>query len=350
MTHDVERVLISPEATIREAIACIDAGAAQVAVVADASRRLLGLVTDGDVRRGLLAGVDLSQPVVAIMNARPVVMHDGTPRDEILRLMRTRSIHQVPIVDDAGRIVRLRTLDELLDTPHRENEVVLLAGGRGTRLMPLTNELPKPLLHVGDRPILQRIVESCREHGFTRIHIAVNYKAELIREHFGDGSEFGVAIDYIEEDEPRGTAGCLALLRDRPTAPFFVMNGDLLTTVHLKRLLDFHQEHGGAATMCVREYTHVVPYGVVQIDGHRLSSLEEKPSRTEFVNAGIYVLEPDVVDFVPADRNYDMTDALQHLGTVGRDVSVFPIREYWLDIGRHPDLEQARVDAVTFDV
>ncbi len=346
---ELERVVIGPSASIRDAVARIDAGAAQVAVIADSDGRVQGLVTDGDVRRGLLAGRDLSEPVTAIMNAAPLLLGEDVPRDEILRLMRERTIHQIPIVDAENRLVRLRTLDELLNAPQRANEVVLLAGGRGTRLMPLTDDTPKPLLHVGDRPILQRILESCREHGFTRIHIAVNYKAEMIRAHFGDGSRFGVEINYLEEDEPRGTAGCLALLRDRPTAPFFVMNGDLLTTVHLKRLLDFHHEHAAAATMCIREYTHVVPYGVVELDGHRLRRLEEKPVRRDYVNAGIYVLEPDVVDLVPNHGVYDMTDALQHLGDAKRDVAVFPIREYWLDIGRHPDLEQARVDARGLD-
>lgn len=347
--RDLERVVIGPAATIRDAVARIDSGAAQVAVVTDADGRVQGLITDGDVRRGLLAGRDLSEPVTTIMNATPLMLRDDVPRDEILRIMRERTLHQIPIVDAENRLVRLRTLDELLDAPRRENEVVLLAGGRGTRLMPLTDDTPKPLLHVGDRPILQRIVESCREHGFTRIHMAVNYKAEMIRAHFGDGSSLGVEISYLTEDEPRGTAGCLALLQERPTTPFFVMNGDLLTTVHLKRLLDFHHEHGAAATMCIREYTHVVPYGVVELDGHRLRRLEEKPVRRDYVNAGIYVLEPDVIDLVPHSGIYDMTDVLQHLGAAGRDVAVFPIREYWLDIGRHPDLEQARVDARSLD-
>ena len=342
----LDSALLHATATIRDAVARIDAGAMQVAVVVDDARRLLGLVTDGDVRRGLLAGNDLSSPVAAIMNRSPRTLPAGASRDEVLRLMRELRIHQVPLLDGDGRVTAIRTLDELLDEPHRENPVVILAGGRGSRLMPLTESTPKPLLHVGDRPILQRLVESCAEHGFTRITLAVGYRADMIRAHFGDGSAFGAEITYVEEDAPRGTAGCLALLPERPAVPFFVLNGDLLTTVHLGRLLEFHTEHGAAATMCVREYNHVVPYGVVNLDGHRLLGVEEKPVRREFVNAGIYVLEPEVVDLVPRDRAYDMTDAFQALCTAGRDVAVFPIREYWLDIGRHPDLERARGDVV----
>ncbi len=342
---DVEKVLIGPEATIRDAVARIDAGAVQVAIVVDAGRRLLGLVTDGDVRRGLLAGRGLDEPVTRIMNARPCTLPAGVSRDEVLRVMRARTIHQIPLVDDAGRLAGLRVLDELLGEPARDNRVVLLAGGRGRRLMPLTDTVPKPLLPVGDRPILQRLVESCRDHGFTRIALAVNYRADMVRAHFGDGARFGVSIEYLEEDEPRGTAGCLSLLRERPDAPFFVLNGDLLTTVHLGHLLDFHVQHGAAATMCVREHETVVQYGVVTFDGHRLVRLEEKPRRREFVNAGIYVLDPSVVEMVPARGVYDMTDALGALCEAGREVAVFPIREYWLDIGRHPDLEQARSDA-----
>lgn len=337
-------VEIGPQASIRDAIRVIDAGGFQIALVVDDARVLVGTVTDGDVRRGILAGRELGEPVTAVMNTSPKTATLGDGRERILELMQRRRIHQVPIVDGDGVVLGVEILDELLRPEPLSNPVILLAGGKGTRLRPITEDIPKPLVPVGDRPILERIVETLREHGFRNLWMAVNYKGHMIREHFGDGSAFGVRIDYIEENEPLGTAGALGLMEDAPTEPFLVMNGDLLTAVNPRNVLEFHERHGAAATMCVREYDFQVPYGVVELDGHTFLGVDEKPVQRFFVNAGIYALSPSVLDLVPAGEPLNMTELFERVTARGDEAAVFPVREYWLDIGQIPDLERARGD------
>ena len=341
----LERVSVPPSATLAETVACIDRGAAQLALVVDGAGRLLGAVTDGDVRRAILAGTTLDAPVTEVMNRSPVTAGPETSDRESLETLRRLRIHQLPIVDGEGRLVGLRLIDDLLGSPSLPNRVFVLAGGRGSRLMPLTAEVPKPLLHVGDRPILDHVIAGCRRAGLRRVTLAVNYMADLVREHVGDGARLGVDVDYIVEDEPRGTAGALSLLDESPPHPMVVMNGDILTSVDLGSLLRYHREHGADATMCVRGYEHVVPFGVVTVDDHRLTAIEEKPALRFFVNAGIYVLSPSVLPLVPASGRFDMTDLFQAALGAGLRTCVFPVREQWLDVGRHDDLALARARA-----
>jgi NDP-sugar pyrophosphorylase family protein len=235
-------------------------------------------------------------------------------------------------------------LDYLLEAPERENWVVLMAGGLGTRLAPLTDNCPKPLLKVGNKPILETIIENFISHGFKRFYLSVNYKAEMIEEYFGDGSRWGAEIRYLREDKKMGTAGALGLIPEPLTQPFLVMNGDLLTKVNFSQLLNFHQEQNAHATMCVREYDFQVPYGVVSVDKHRIKSIEEKPVHRFFVNAGIYVLDPEAVSLIPADMPYDMTSLFEQMTANEREVIAFPVREYWLDIGHRDDFERAAGD------
>lgn len=341
---DSAPVEIGTDASIRDAIRVIDAGGFQIALVVDDARALAGTVTDGDVRRGILAGRELSEPVTAVMNPKPTTATLADGRDRILEVMRTRRIHQIPVVDADGVVLGVEILDELLQPEPLSNPVILLAGGKGTRLRPITEDIPKPLVPVGDRPILERIVETLRDHGFRKLVMAVNYKGHMIQEHFGDGSAHGVQITYIEETTPLGTAGALGLLPDAPTESFLVMNGDLLTAVNPRNVLDFHNRHGAAATMCVREYDFQVPYGVVDLEGHRFLGVDEKPVQRFFVNAGIYALSPSVLDLVPAGEPLNMTALFERLTARGDEAAVFPVREYWLDIGQLPDLERARGD------
>ena len=348
--RDPAPLLLTPEATIRTALQRIDAGGAQIALVVDDSRRLLGTVTDGDVRRGILAGRDLGDPVSGVMNPAPSTATIADGRDRVLALMRRRRIHQVPIVDAAGVVLGLELLDELLVPGALPHEVVLLAGGKGTRLHPITHEIPKPLVRVGDRPILERIITTLAEHGFRRFHLAVNHLASQIEDHFGDGARWGVSIDYLREDQPLGTAGALGLLASPPTHPFLVMNGDLLTTVNPRNLLDFHARDGAEATMCVREFDQEVPYGVVRMEGSRFLGVDEKPVQRFYVNAGIYALSPSLLNLLTPGEPLHMTALFGRLHEAGRRAAVFPVREYWLDIGRPPDLERARGDvARVFD-
>lgn len=337
-------VLVSSDATIRETIRVMDQGALKIALVVDTEHRLLGTVSDGDVRRGILTGFSLEDRVQKVMNMTPVVVGLNEGREKILVLMRQKQVYQIPIVDNAGILVGLEEIDTVLAPPRRENWVVLMAGGLGTRLKQLTKDVPKPLLRIGDKPILETILISFIELGFSRFFISVNYKSELIEDYFGDGSRWGARIEYLREDKKLGTAGALGLLPEKPSAPVLVMNGDVLTKVNFHQLLDFHLEHKAVATMCVREYDFQVPYGVVKLDRHRIASIEEKPIQRFFVNAGIYVLEPKVLDLVPRDVFFDMPTLFEKLVDQQRETAVFPVREYWLDVGRIDDFEQANTE------
>ncbi|MDA8100060.1 MAG: nucleotidyltransferase family protein [Nitrospiraceae bacterium] len=275
------------------------------------------------------------------MNSAPTTVSAEEDKSEILALMRQKQLYQIPIVTNQGTLVGLEILDDIIQVPKRDNIVVLMAGGMGVRLRPLTNDIPKPLLKVGGKPILETILENFIEYGFRRFYISVNYKAELIVDHFGDGSRWGVEIKYLYEEQKLGTAGALGLLPEKTDLPVVVMNGDVLTKINFKHLLDFHKEHNAKATMCVREYDFQVPFGVVKLDNHRLVSIEEKPLHRFFVNAGIYVLEPQSMEFIPRNVFFDMPTLFSTLNNHQQETSVFPIREYWIDIGRLDDFERA---------
>ena len=337
-------VIVSPETPLGDAIARIDASGLQVALVLAQDGCLLGILTDGNIRRAILAGRSLQVPVSEVMNPQPTVVLASTPRDEKLALMRRMTLHHLPLVGDAGQVVGLTTLDELIGATERPNWVVLMAGGRGTRLQPLTDECPKPLLAVGGRPILETILESFAEQGFKRIFLSVNFKAEMIRSYFGAGERWGVQVEYLQENIRLGTAGALSLLPEKPSAPIVVMNGDLLTRTNFDNLLQVHNTQGAAATMAVREYDFQVPYGVVRLDGVRIEAIEEKPVQNFFVNAGIYALSPEALDHLPAETFFDMPTLFERLIAAGKTTAAYPLREYWLDIGRLEEFERAQVD------
>jgi len=335
-------LLIAPSATMREAIARIDAGNAGIVLVTDKDQRLVGTVTDGDVRRGLLRGLSLTDAVTEVMNRTPTTAGHRDDRGAILALMKRKLFHQIPLVDERGRLVGLETLDELLQPGRRETPVVLLAGGLGMRLRPLTEEVPKPMLRIGDKPILESILESFIEYGFYRFHLAVNYKADVIERHFGDGSRWDVEIGYLRETEQLGTVGPLSLLADLPSEPVLVMNADILTRVNFLQLVDYHRANQAVATVCVREHRHTVPYGVVSMsDDSQLVGIEEKPVHRSMVSAGIYVIQPEALRELQPGRHCDMPTFLQSLMARKQRVIGFPIHEFWLDIGRLEDLERA---------
>ncbi len=339
--ENFRKILVNQETTIRETIRIIDQSAMQIALAVDEQNKLLGTITDGDIRRGILQGISLEGPVKSIMNRKPNVCRLDDDREAILSRMKLGRLHHLPVLDGAGCVVGLEMLDELLAPVERENVVVLMAGGLGTRLRPLTEECPKPMLKIGGRPILETILLSFMEFGFRKFYICVNYKAEIITEYFGDGSRWGAEIRYVHETRKLGTAGALSLLPERPAHPIFVMNGDLLTKVNFNHLLDFHVGHHVNATMCVREYDFQVPYGVVKIDTHKVVGIEEKPVHRFFVNAGVYVLEPKALDLIPQDTYFDMTTLFEKLVDQDQGAAVFPVREYWLDVGHMADFERA---------
>lgn len=338
----LERICLGPDDLVRDVIARIGDGEAGIAIVVDAQRRLLGTVTDGDVRRGLLAGSTLEDRVSDIMFKSPRTAAIGSTRDAQLEIMRSAQVKQLPLVDGNGIVQALVLHDDLVGGRKRPNWVVLMAGGLGQRLRPLTEHTPKPLLQIGGKPILQKIIENARDSGFEEIVICVNYLGDQIRDHFGDGRNLGVNIEYIEETKRLGTAGALSLLPSRPAEPIVVMNGDILTSVNIAALVDFHIENQGLATMALNTYNYEVPFGVVQLDGLKIDDIVEKPTQKLFVNAGIYALSPEALDLVPQDEFFDMPTLFGELIKKRNAAIGFPIHEYWLDIGRPGDLEIAR--------
>lgn len=339
---DWKKTMILPRASVRDAMQIMDKSALQIAFVVDGENRLLGAVTDGDVRRSILRGEELSAPVERIMNEHPIIARQGMERAAIFRLMTTHGVQQIPLLDGEGRLAGLVQMEELLCHSRRDNAVVLMAGGLGTRLRPLTDKIPKPLLKVGAKPILETILESFLEAGFHRFYFAVNYKSQMIEDYFGDGSRFGAEIEYLHEKKRMGTAGALYFLPKLPDEPIIVMNGDLLTKVDFGEMLDYHVEQNAVATMAVREYNYQVPYGVIDFDGDRIQAIREKPSYSFFVNAGIYVLSPEAAARVDKEEFFDMPQLFDALLADGKKTTAYPIREYWLDIGRMDDFERAQ--------
>jgi dTDP-glucose pyrophosphorylase len=338
------KAVVGTQATVGEAIAAIESGSIQVELVLDSSSHLLGIVTDGDIRRGLLRGIALSGLATDVMNRKPVSAPATLSRDERLHLMRQKSIKQLPLLDDSGQLVDVETFDELLEAPNYPNPVLIMAGGLGERLGPLTRERPKPMLSVGGRPLLETIVRNVVQQGFRNIFISVNYKAEMIVDHFGDGAALGASIQYVHETERLGTAGALGMLPAPPDLPLVVTNGDILTTINYGALLDFHNGTPAEATMAVREHKVHVPYGVVSASEGYLQTIREKPTESWFVSAGIYVIGRAAFDQVERGVRIDMPAVLERIVANKGRVAIYPIREYWLDIGRMEDFEQAHAE------
>lgn len=339
-----KQILITQEITIRDTLQIIDASAMQIALVVDNESHLLGTVTDGDIRRGILKGVNLDDPVKKIMNPHPTVAKSYERRDIVLAVMKLKRLNHIPVIDDDGRVSNVETLQDLIQADVKENIVVIMAGGLGTRLRPLTDDCPKPLLKVGGKPVLETILENFMEYGFRKFYLSVNYKADMIKKYFGNGNRWGIEIDYIYEDKQLGTAGALSLLPEKTDQPLLVMNGDLLTKVNFQQFIDFHSMHQAQATMCVREYQFQVPYGVVKIDQSRLTGIDEKPVKKFFVNAGIYIIEPKVLKLIPCNEYFDMPSLFTKIINGGGETAAFPIREYWMDIGQLNDYERANVE------
>ena len=338
---NIEKLLLNKNASIKEAMQTIDNGTFKIALVVDNNLHLLGTLTDGDIRRAILKGLALESSISNIYHKNPIKGTTDSSKSELLKLAETHKILRIPIVDDEGKLIALDTIEELTHTQKKPNKVVLMVGGLGTRLRPLTNTVPKPMLHVGGKPILETIVKKFIDSGFTNIVMCVNYKSEIIKDHFGSGEKFGVTIEYVHEDKRMGTAGALTLLKEKLTEPFFVMNGDLLTDINFESLLDYHTINKSIATMCVREYDFQVPFGVVNLDGHDIKSIVEKPIHNFFVSAGIYMLDPQCIDLIPKDEFYDMPTLFDALITQEKNVISFPLSEYWLDIGRIEEYEKA---------
>lgn len=349
--RDLDRLFVSAEASIEDAMARIDSSASGIALVVAGDRRLVGTVTDGDIRRAMLAHISLEDPVALLLDRQralgesrpfPLTASTGTSNAELVALMRRYDVRQIPIVDEEGCVVDLALLGDLIEPDGPPLRAVVMAGGFGTRLGELTSETPKPMLPVGDRPLLERIVSQLRDAGITHVNLTTHYRAESIAAHFGDGRAFGVEIEYVSEDRPLGTAGALGLVSG--DSPLLVMNGDILTGIDFRAMHQFHEEHAADMTVALRPYELRVPYGVVELSGSAVEGISEKPLLRGFVNAGIYLVDPAAARLVSPGEALEMPELIERLVADGRRVVGFPLREYWLDIGRPDDYEQALAD------
>lgn len=354
MYTDLETLCIGEHGTIREAATCIDRNRLGIVLVVDAERHLAGTITDGDLRRGMLALVGLDQPVRALLDAKagsayatPTTGTAGMDDATLLAILREHKLSHLPIIDAERRVVGLVTRDQFMPQQPIGLQAVIMAGGAGKRLHPLTVGTPKPMLKVGDRPLMQILIEQLRTAGIRQVNVTTHHNSEKITEYFGDGRDFGVDLSYVAEDRPLGTVGALSLMTP-PTETTLVINGDILTQVDFRAMLEFHRSHAADLTVAVQHYEIKLPYGIVDCDGATVTALREKPTATFLINAGIYLLEPSVYRYIPSGERYDMTTLVQRLMDDKRPVISFPLREYWLDIGQIADYERAQEDVASW--
>jgi len=345
MENSWEKILLKPENTIHEALEIINSEALRIALVVDDKRKLLGVVTDGDIRRGLLKNLPLTARIDLVMNDSPITAYKTATRNQLNDLLEKHSILSIPLIE-GDCVVGLETIKSINNKKDRANPVFIMAGGFGTRLRPLTDNCPKPMLKVGDKPILEILLNSFISSGFTNFYISTHFMPEIIRKHFGDGSSFGANIVYVHEDNPLGTGGALGLLPETLSKelPLIMINGDILTNVDYGKLIDFHKNNAADMTVCVREYNYQVPYGVIKGEGNKIVSVVEKPIQSFFVNAGIYVISPRIFKSIPKNYRIDMPTLMEREMDQKGSVLMFPIHEYWLDIGRMDDFNKAQQD------
>jgi len=335
------KAILPAHATIQQVISNLDQVAIKVVLVVNEAGELEGTISDGDIRRGLLKGLDLNSPITNVIHRNALVVPPEMTREMVMQLMVANKIQQIPAVDEHHHVVGLHLWDEIATPPVRPNLMVIMAGGMGTRLRPHTENCPKPLLPVAGKPMLEHIIEHAKLEGFSHFVLAIHYLGHMIEDHFGNGERLGVQIDYLREQSPLGTAGALGLLNPRPDAAFVVTNGDVITDINYGELLDFHLRHNAAATMAVRVHEWQHPFGVVQTDGVEIVGFEEKPVARSHINAGVYALDPDTLSTLPQDARCDMPTLFERLQAQSKRTVAYPMHEPWLDVGRPDDLIRA---------
>ena len=339
---DWRKALLPASATLQQAIGNLNESSLQIVLVVSPDGVLLGTLTDGDIRRGLMRGAGLDSPIDPMIKRSPLVVPPELGRDTVLQLMQANKIHQLPVVDDERRVAGLHLWDDLMMPGLRSNLMVIMAGGKGSRLRPHTENCPKPLLHVSGKPMIEHIIVRAKAEGFHRFMLAIHYLGHMIEEYFGDGSRWDVQIDYLREESPLGTAGAIGLINPRPEDSFLVSNGKVITDMRYGEMLDFHCHHVASATMAVRQHEWQHPFGVVRTKGIDIVGFEEKPIARSHINAGIYVLEPCALDALGAGEHCDMPTLFGRLQERSARTIVYPMHEPWLDIGRDDDLQRAR--------
>lgn len=341
-TQSWRSALVSPIATIQQAIFSLETSSLQIVLVVSDNDELIGTVTDGDIRRGFLKGMTLDSRLDDVINRNPLVVTPDIGRDLVLQLMQANKIHQLPVVNPEGQVIGLQVWDSVIAPPSLDNAMIIMAGGQGTRLRPHTEHCPKPMLEVGGKPMLEHILERAKSDGFHKFIISLHYLGQMIEEYFGDGSNLGVSIKYLNEDAPLGTAGCLSILESQHDLPFVVTNGDVLTDIHYCEMLEFHIRQNATATMAVRQHEIQNQFGVVKTKGMEIEGFEEKPVYRSHINAGIYVISPEALKQLEIAQHCDMPTLFERIKRNGGRTIVYPMHEPWLDVGRPDDLVEAR--------
>lgn len=350
MTNNINQnswkeTLIPFDSSIQQAIHSLEVSGMQIVLVVSNNNKLIGTLTDGDIRRAFLKGAKLGDPIEKVINRTPLVTPPEVGRNLILKVMQANKIFQVPVVDHDGKVLDLYVWDLVNSCEPLENIMVIMAGGRGTRLAPHTENCPKPMLEVGGKPMLEHIIERAKESGFRKFIISLHYLGHMIEGYFKDGDKWGVNIEYLKEAFPLGTAGCLSIMQAWPDNPFVVTNGDVLTDISYRDILEFHITHQASATMAVRQHELQNQFGVVKIKGIEIEGFEEKPTYVSHINAGIYVINPEVLSVLDKERYCDMPTLFSQARSLGKRTIVYPMHEPWLDVGRPVDLQIAN-DAI----
>lgn len=340
----IENLFINSKHTMKEALEVIDQGAKGVVLVVDETKRLIGTITDGDIRRALLKGKSLKESIEDVIHLDPIVVYNHMTKEEIKEIFIKKAVKQIPILNGEGIVEDLISINDLLLPQGKNNLVIIMAGGLGTRLKELTQEIPKPMLKVGQDPILQHIINNFKQYGYNKIVLSVNYKAEIIENYFQDGYAHGVKIEYIKERKRLGTAGGIRLAKEYIDDPFFVMNGDIFTNLNMEHMMNFHIENKFDMTVGIRKHTFQIPYGVIQVKNHYIKELQEKPTIDYFINAGVYCLNPNLLEYIPENEYFEITDLINICIEKGKKVGSYEINEYWMDIGRLEDYNKVNQD------
>jgi dTDP-glucose pyrophosphorylase len=336
-----KKTIICSNATIKEAIQILNEVGLRIAIVVSESGEFLGIISDGDIRRGMVKGFSLNDSIKKILKSKPLVASEGLSKEKVLQLMLDNKVHQIPILDSKNKIVGLHLWDELNLNPKRSNLFLIMAGGKGTRLMPFTEECPKSLVKIGDKPMIEHIIDRAKRFGYKNYIISIYHFGEMIKSYLGNGNRLNINLSYIQESSPLGTAGSLSLLSDKPKIPIIVTNGDVISDIDYGEILDFHMHNEAVATMAVTSYQWQNPFGVVNMDGIVISGFEEKPIIKSYINAGVYVLSPIVIDYLRPGVPCDMPELFERLRQDSKKIVAYPMHEPWLDVGRPIDLEKA---------
>lgn len=344
MKPNIDKLLVKSNYSIKKSLEILDVGAKGILLLIDENRKLLGTITDGDIRRAILTGMDLNESIEKIAHYNPISANINMPRSEIKDLFIKKAIKEIPIIDDYNNIVDLISINDILLPEGKENPVVIMAGGLGTRLKELTQEIPKPMLKVGQDPMLQHIINNFKQYGYNKILLSVNYKAEIIENYFQDGYAYGVKIEYIKENKRLGTGGGIKLAKEFIDKPFFVINGDIFTNLNVDNMMNFHKSNEFDITVGTRKHSFQIPYGVIETENNIISEIREKPTIDCFINAGVYCVNPNLIENIPDDQYFEITDLINMCIKSNKKVGSYEIKEYWMDIGRLEDYNKVNDD------